>query len=291
MGILRRIFPGKEQPPSEPSAVSRAIAAYLDCPYEYIPQGTAYGETVRRFNNAVAEGNEQGYVPVLIATNEVNLAEMLYDNAGLSDFLNRSSGYQDRQFALKEGFALTDGEKSRLHAYRDSMIAGLRDTDAEDFLRTRMAESAEDEEFDLEEEWGGEEIYFEFSRDSFSAPFDDDTQKSHELLLAKIPAAEPWQVAAWLPMGGWNECPAPEELLAMAKRWYDKYRAVICCVTSDELEFRVSDLPTDMEEAYALAKEQYYFCQDRVEQYADEYNLRTLADNLTKSPFWYFWWD
>jgi hypothetical protein len=291
MDFLQKIFRGKEQPPSEPSAVSRAIAAYLDCPYEYIPQGAEYGEVVRRFDDAVAEGKTQGYVPVLIATNEVNLTEMFYDNADLSDFLNRSSGYQDRRFTLEQDFALTEEEKSRLREFRDSLIAGLHDTDAEAFLKRRMAECAEDEESDLEEEWGGDEIYFEFIRDGIVAPFDDKTRKSHELLLVKIPVSEPWQVAAWLPMGGWNECPAPEELLAMARRWYDQYGAVICCMTFDELEFRVSHRPTDAEASYALAKEHYYFCQDRVEQYADEYNLRTLADNLTKSPYWYFWWD
>ena len=289
--MWKRFFGGGKQPPSEPGAVSRAIAAYLACPCEYIPKGTPAGRISALFDAAEKEGEKHGFLPVLIAANEVNLAEMLYDNAGLSDILNRNSGYTDRKFTLREGFALTDEEKGRLRAYRDGLIAGLHDTDAEEFLQTRMAECAEDEDFDLEEEWGGDEIYFEFIRDGITAPFDDETQKSHELLLARIPVREPWQIAAWLPMGGWNECPAPGELLAMSKRWYDKYGAVICCMTSDELEFRVFHRPTDAEEAYALAKEHYYFCQDRVEQYADEYNLRTLADNLTKSPYWYFWWD
>ena len=285
--MFNRLFgkkSGDRIPHQAPGSVCRLIAAYLDCPCEVIPEGTEYGEVIRLFHASVAEGKARGFVPVLIAANEENLAESLYDNAGLADI-------PEGDVSDGNDFALDEARLRTLRDYRAHLIAAWQKDDAEKYLQTRIAECAEDGEFDLEEEWGGDEIFFEFVRDGITAPFNDDTQKSYELLLAKIPVSEPWQVAAWLPMGGWNECPAPEDMLAMVKRWYERYGAVICSVTFAELEFRVSNPPADMDDAYALAKEQYYFCQDRVEQYANEYSLKTLADNLTKSPYWYFWWD
>lgn len=294
MSFLHEFFGGKDQPAPQPSAGSRVMAAYLDCPYEYLPAGAEYGEVAEMLDAAVAEGKEQGYYPVLIATNESNLAQSCYDNADISDILEDNVNYEGGVVTVKEDFALDGENLQKLREYRARLIDEWDESDAENFLQERIEESTEyDEEFDLDEYWGGEEegITFEDIRQGISIPFDFQTEKSYEMLLAKIPAAEPWQIAAWLPMGNWNECPPPKDLLAMAKRWYDKYGAVICCVSADELEFRVSNPPTDFDEAYELAKEQYYFCQDRVEQYAGEYNLKTLANGLTKSSHWYFWWD
>lgn len=276
----------------QPGGVSRLMAAYLDCPCEYIPEGTTGSEIERLFDAAEAEGKEQGYLPVLLATNEGNLADMFYDNAGIADILKDNVSYEGGVVTVKDGFALDEEHLQKLRDYRARLISAWSEADAEAFLRTRVEESTEfDDEYDIEEEWGGDEIFFEDIRKGITAPFDYDTKKSYELLLAKIPVSEPWQVAAWLPMGNWNECPAPQDMLAMAKRWYDRYGAVICCMTSDELEFQVSNPPTDADAAYALAKEQYYFCQDRVEQYAGDYNLKTFSNGLMKSPYWYFWWD
>lgn len=292
MSLLDKFFGGKDQSTPEPSAVCRVIAAYLDCPYEYIPQGAEHGELAELFDAAIEEGKEQGYYPVLIDTHESNLATSFYDNADLEQILSDNVDYEGGVVTVKQDFALDEETLQQLREYRAKLIAEWQESDAEEFLQERIEESTEfDEEFDIEEEWGGDEIAFEDIRQGVSIPFDFQTEASYEMLLAQIPAAEPWQIAAWLPMGSWNECPNPKDLLAMAKRWYDKYGAVICSISSDELEFRVSNPPTDFSEAYELAKEQYYFCQDRVEQYAREYNLKTLANGLTKSSHWYFWWD
>jgi hypothetical protein len=47
-----------------------------------------------------------------------------------------------------------------------------------------------------------------------------------EIILAKIPTTKPWELAAWIPMGGFNDCPTPSEQVAVFKRWYDVYGAV-----------------------------------------------------------------
>ena len=42
-------------------------------------------------------------------------------------------------------------------------------------------------------------------------------------LLAEIPVNEPWQIFAYFPFAGWNDCPSAEEHMAVAKYWYEKY--------------------------------------------------------------------
>ncbi len=112
--------------------------------------------------------------------------------------------------------------------------------------------------------------------------------KTIPLALAEIPVKNPWEVFAYVPFGGWNECPCNEEQMAAAKYWYEKYGAVPAVITRDVLEY---DLPAPVrrEEAMALALEQYAFCPDIVDQGCG--TVGYLADTLAKSDKWYFWWD
>lgn len=112
--------------------------------------------------------------------------------------------------------------------------------------------------------------------------------KTIPLVLAEIPVEHPWEVFAYVPFGGWNECPSNEEQMAVAKYWHEKYGAVPAVMTRDVLEY---DLPAPVkrEEAMALALEQYAFCPDIVEQGCG--SVGYLADTLSKSSKWYFWWD
>lgn len=108
------------------------------------------------------------------------------------------------------------------------------------------------------------------------------------LYLAKIPTEHPWEVLAWLPFGGWNACPAPEDMMAVLKYWNEKYGAVPVCIGSDTLEVYVPE-PVRDADALELAKEQYAFCTDIVDQGVG--TITALAEELKKSTIWFFWWD
>ncbi|MEI3579453.1 MAG: DUF4253 domain-containing protein [Acutalibacteraceae bacterium] len=56
--------------------------------------------------------------------------------------------------------------------------------------------------------------------EGFTSYWDDRTGRTDFILLAEIPVKEPWQALAWLPMGGWNNCPDPAAMLAAAAHWY-----------------------------------------------------------------------
>lgn len=107
--------------------------------------------------------------------------------------------------------------------------------------------------------------------------------------IAVIPAAEAWMVPCYLRIGGWNECPNAEEHAALFKYWGEKYGATAACTTTDVIEMNVSRPPTTREDALELAKEQYLYCADIVNQGTE--TIEALAAALIDAPVWFFWWD
>lgn len=91
-----------------------------------------------------------------------------------------------------------------------------------------------------------------------------------------------------MPFGGWNECPPPELMMAAAKRWYERYRAVPALISHDTLEMSAVPLK-DVETALAAAQELFAFCPDCVFQGVGM--VGALAHTLMQSTVWFFWWD
>ena len=110
-----------------------------------------------------------------------------------------------------------------------------------------------------------------------------------KVIIGMIPVAETWKVPAYLKVGGWNECPLPEEHVAIFKRWHEQYGAEIACVTGDVIECTISRPPANKQDAMTLAKEQYVFCPDIVDQGVE--TIENLGATLLNAPVWYFWWD
>ena len=108
------------------------------------------------------------------------------------------------------------------------------------------------------------------------------------VVLAEIPVQNPWEIFAYLPFGGWNECPDTPDLMAAAKYWYEEYGAVPAVMTHDVLEFSVPK-PVSWEQAKKLAVEQYTFAPDIVDQGCERVSV--LANILMDSTVWFFWWD
>lgn len=90
-------------------------------------------------------------------------------------------------------------------------------------------------------------------------------------------------------MGGWNECPAAEDMMAVCRYWYETYNAMPAVITHDTLEFVVAKTVETEEEAWKLAKEHFAFCPDRVDQGTASGTLGEVADCIRKSKIWYFW--
>lgn len=106
------------------------------------------------------------------------------------------------------------------------------------------------------------------------------------LLLAEIPVDEPWKVFAYLPFGGWNDCPETAEHMAIAKYWYEKYGAEVALIASETLFYKVAHPVVD--DAMKLAEEQLAYSADMLQDYE---NLSELAAVNKRSTLWRFWWD
>lgn len=111
-----------------------------------------------------------------------------------------------------------------------------------------------------------------------------------DTLLLELPVKNPWEIIGYLPMGGWNNCPGPERMIAVCKYWYEKYGAVPAVFTHDVMEFYAPNRLNGVDSLEA-AKEHYIFCPDRVEQGTETCQLSELAAGLEGSEVWYFWWD
>lgn len=240
----------------------KLLTQYLNCPCKVIEAGSP-AQLMAVYHDASVRGKKEGFVPMFIVPDE-NLMECLL-------------WHGDEESEQQSGWSFRPEAVAR---YRKAMLQ-QEIPDARNVLK-ELGELNGGESCDCEDEFmddmdGGEAM------DDFSACLNSET-----MVLAEIPVKNPWEIFAWLPFGGWNECPDTLELMAMAKHWYEAYGAVPAAMTHDVLEFYLP-APVKQEDALKLAMEQYFFCVDIVDQGVG--SVGALADSLIQSTVWYFWWD
>ena len=258
----------------EPSELAKAMMEYLNCECTYFPSMADDDPIMSAYSYAKRDGVKEGFVPVLLRADDETLWECLILNS-------------DPDSDGEDNYAFNPGKVAE---YREKMLAApLQDGKAVlEGLVGQRKEEAEDDDMDWDEEILGEmEGGYENRR--FSSYWNSDSKITYPLILAKIPVKNPWEIFAYLPFGGWNECPNTPELMAVAKYWFEQHGAVPAAMTHDELEFTLP-APVPEEKAMGTAVEQYGFCPDVVDQEEDP-TVGNLADVLRQSTVWYFWWD
>ena len=254
----------------EPSDVAVAIMQYLncgraDCSLTYFPPMEDDDPITAAYGYAVRRGVRDGFVPVLIVPSDT-LWEILTMNAG----------------AEKGDFKDYDFDAEAVAAYRKKILSESL-PDGKATLTERLGERFEQNRAETSDEE-------ESAADCFISYWDYETQETQPLILAKIPVKNPWEVFAYLPFGGWNDCPDTAALMAVSKYWHEQHGAMPAVLTYDTLEYSVPP-PIAPAHAKELAVEQYAFCADIVEQGAPGTTVGKLAERLKKSNIWYFWWD
>ena len=246
----------------DPAVQAEALMKKLGCPCTYLPPRKDEASILSAYREAAERGRREGFTPLLLVIDPWNnIADMFGD---LEEF--------------RQGMAAAPVEDGKALLRR--FEADAREEWGEDLSPEELAEHIASTMGDDMSE--GQEIPSFLSLKSYGE------KQTQPIVLAEIPVKDPWEVFAWIPFGGWNECPAPEEHRAAAKYWFEKFGAVPAVMSMDILEYALP-APVPRKQAMETAVEQYFFCCDIVDQGVG--TVGALAGTLAQSKFWYFWWD
>ena len=242
-----------------PGENAQRIIDALGCECKYFPPARDDGALMKAYSSALERGKREGFTPVIIICDDTLtewLTEIVCEDKPL------------RQLRAELLSQPSEGGKELFDELRQSR---LEDNECDDIS-----------EEELIGEFGGGEPMLSFS--GYTSYRDGSVE---EVILAEIPTAKPYEVFAWVPFGGWNECPEPADMIKAARYWYEKHGAIPAVIGHDTLELTAK--PLDRDTAMAVAMEQYALCPDIVDQGVG--TVGALAHSLSQSAVWFFWWD
>ena len=253
--------------------ITQFFIDFLKCECKFIKGGIDQkeNEIINWYHENLEKGKNEGFTPLIVIPDRVLLES-------IEIFLGDSNkNLKDPKIAI-----LSAIEKSKEIDYKECIKRSIKEIYDEKYeenmLKSLTTTIAEEKEVEI--------------RNSFCSYFNYSSNQINDVILAKIPTIKPYELACYVPMGGFNDCPDPQTQTAVFKYWFDKYKAYPAVVGYDTWEFYVEKLPQQKEEANELALEQFTFCTDRIEQYGDDnYTIDSLSNSLLKSHVWYFWWD
>jgi len=250
--------------------VTQQIIDKINCNYKVFSKSCTVEQVNEIYLKELKRGEREGFFPVLVPSDDTLAKWLNVSDEEKEDIINSAGG---------------NGKELLQEWYNSFMGDYVEENDWEDF-KEFLEDMASDDEEALEELKECIEPIDMLS--SFSSYRNEGIE---ETILFQIPVDKPWKVIGWIPMGGWNECPAPKEMITICRYWYEKYGAVPAVITHDVMEFLVEKPVTDKEEAMELAKEHCAYTSDIVEQCTRTGTLGEIAECLLNSKVWYFWWD
>lgn len=213
-------------------------------PYELF----AGAEAEAAYEAARAKGQAEGYTPLIITP-----ATWLLPDLSRERLVMEAQRVIDNAPQAEEFFSERIAERSR---YDEDRTTKRRLDEAEAFAAAEPigpTRDFDDRMFTLRDTLGAK------------PPF----PHVREAALVRIPTPRPWEIPAYTLYGGWNACPTSEQMVAVARRWHEKYGADICALGDGALEFRVERPPADLREALALIREQMLFCDEGMDDLID----------------------
>jgi len=236
-------------------------------PNRYAPEGYRFScsgaEALDWWRQLRTLVEESGYWPVILGDDEeteriLGVADS-EDGQPVQEILTEAASQSAEQW-------LTEREQSLKEDYG---------TEGEDFLKT------------LRGEWPEQAN----GMTQFTIPYDrlESGRPKDAVTIGLLPTTKPWEIAAILNFGGWNECPDPAAHVRMMKSWSEMYQAEAVGMNGDVVEMYAAQPPGMRDQALTLATQQFLYCSDIVTQGTE--TIDALAAGLLGSHIWYFWWD
>lgn len=248
------LHPKRAQDIPDPSA-AKQLGELLGCAWELVDRNLNADQITALWLRELESGTQQGYHPMLVAADDLLLETV-------SDTFDENGGFDAYRAALlnapcNHGHDILYDPENRIE-FPDS------DTDHSGSYRGSL------------------------QLDTLLNVQRSELRRGEVLMLLRIPVSDPCRVFAYLPFGGWNECPEADDLIAVCREWQKRYGAVPAMLSHDILQMYVPQPLTDADEALKLAAEMFAFCGDLSQGIGTD---RLLAKSLVGSRFWYFWWD
>lgn len=270
------------------------LVDFLDCPCKVFQPMKNEEVLMKAYVEAQSRGKREGFVPVLVCCDDIeNLLESLIWNSDGKQY-NHEEYQFDRTVvrAFREELCkkeLPDG-KAVLEKWKKGLKEYIEEQDWDDEDEYEDDDEYDEDEYEDNDEYDDDDEYDEddYINTSLCAYHSYTSDKTTTVILAEIPVVHPWEIFAWLPFGGWNECPDAEDMMAISKYWYETYGAVPATVSHDVLEYMLSE-PVNKEDTKNLAWDMVAFCSDVISQ--GDIDIKIFADSLTESTVWFFWWD
>lgn len=219
------------------------------CEAVALDEGLNSVELSKIYLETLADGQENGYTPVIIF---------------LDEYLEETVEYNMRK--AENASAYVSSILSNDHSYGKKWL-----DDKYDEWMSFFGDDAEDL---LMEDFVSGDDFLAFVQsgalDLMPSPSPDE-----DVYLLKVPTAAPYEIIAYIPFGGWNDCPDPDDMIAVCKYWYDTYGAIPSAITYDTLTFYLKEPLTERTVDSEVVKEQFAFGLDM-----------NYQDNA-----WLFWWD
>lgn len=257
---------------------TKKIAEVFQCGYKIFKKGSDSDKLEDAYYKALEEGKEKGFWPAILVIEETWTAET-FKEGYYEDGYDIEKVIQECGDNGKE--LLQEGYNEYIEEYFDDEEELIGRDQYNDYLDVGFENGYEDE-YDEDDN----KLHHFCSYLSYN----DDPELISDVLLLEIPVKNPWEIIAWLPLGGWNECPPPEDMIAICKYWFEAYGAVPAVFTTDIMEFYAPN-KINGADSMEVAKEHFVFCTDRVFQGTITYTLSELAYCIENSTVWYFWWD
>ena len=260
---------------------------FLDCPCTLFPAMADDSRLLHHGKSPKTKGEKDDFVPVMIPAEPLML-QMLINRSG--------SRSQQARAAVMGEFDLQRLQAIRQNALSTPLPDGAALLSRQiDNLRTRI----EDHGWDWEEDIISRAMR-KITVTRFQSIWNFQTRLTRPMILARIPARQPWQVFAWLPWELRRSGISSTDFMAIARYFHERYGAVLSVMSNNELEFTLPAPLKKRDKSLKAALEYYGLCPNIIELNSGKFrpelydrigNVATLASTLSRSRVWYFNWD
>lgn len=255
----------------------RNLLDAMDCEYIAL-QSDGWEEHVKLYLEHVELGQKKGYSPVFFERN-MTLSDHYFSrwNIPVSDdayetlrkmIISKANAHNYDYWyeRILNDYMLDVYDKND----EDDLASGMRILELEgDSYYNDLFEKADPDTWLLDDEYVREPLA-DIDRDS---------------VLALIPTEKPYELLAWIPIGGFNWCPLPEYQMAFAKHLFECYGARLMEISDVSMDYYVPNALTNIQDVINVSRDLITFDDDWYE------DMSVAPENIYGKRRWHLWWD